>query len=68
MGGVPLEFPLLVKVPHVISLHQSPSLIKSVNPVARSMRAHSSLISYPVHHGEFAPINCVVFRSDCDVN
>ena len=36
-GGHPLEFPLLVKLPHMISLHQSAPPIKSLNPVARSM-------------------------------
>ena len=36
-GGHPLESPLMVKLPHVMSLHQSVSLIKSVNPVARSV-------------------------------
>ena len=36
-GGYPLESPLVVKRPHVMSLHQSDPLIKSVNPVARSV-------------------------------
>ena len=63
-GGHPLESPLAIQLPHVISLHQSTPHIKSLNPVARSVRAHSSLISYPVHHGEFAPINCVVLGAD----
>ena len=36
-GGHPLEFPLLVKFSHMISLHQSAPPIKSVNPVARSV-------------------------------
>ena len=62
-GGHPLEFPLLVNVPHVISLHQSTPLIKSVNPVARSMRAHSSLISVAVQDGELFAVDCVVLCS-----
>ena len=36
-GGDPLESPLVVQHPHVMSLHQSASLITSVNPVARSV-------------------------------
>ena len=64
-GGHPLEFPLLVKFSHMISLHQSAPLIKSLNPVARSMRAHSSLIRQASQNGEFAPINCAVLRSHC---
>ena len=36
-GGYPLESPLMVNFPHVISLHQSAPLIESLNPVARSM-------------------------------
>ena len=36
-GGHPLESPLAVKLPHVMSLHQSAPLIKSLNPVARSV-------------------------------
>ena len=44
-GGHPLESPLVVKRPHVMSLHQSAPLMESLNPVARSVWAHSSLIS-----------------------
>ena len=36
-GGYPLESPLVVKLPHVMSLHQSAPLIQSLNPVARSV-------------------------------
>ena len=36
-GGHPLESPLVVKLPHVMSLHQSAPLIKSLNHVARSV-------------------------------
>ena len=49
---------------HVISLHQSEPLIKSVNHVARSVSAHSSLISVAIQHGEFAPVNYLVLRAD----
>ena len=34
-GGHPLEFPLVVKLPHVMSLHQSAPLMESLNHVAR---------------------------------
>ena len=34
-GGHPLEFPLMVKLPHVMSLHQSAPLMESLNHVAR---------------------------------
>ena len=34
-GGHPLESPLVVKLPHVMSLHQSVPLMESLNPVAR---------------------------------
>ena len=34
-GGYPLESPLVVKFPHVMSLHQSAPLMESLNPVAR---------------------------------
>ena len=44
-GGYPLESPLMVNFPHVISLHQSAPLMESLNHVARSVWAHSSLIS-----------------------
>ena len=64
-GGHPLEFPLLVKLPHVISLHQSAPLMESVNPVARSVWAHSSLISCPVQDGELLAVYCVVLRANC---
>ena len=33
-GGYPLESPLVVKLPHVMSLHQSAPLMESLNPVA----------------------------------
>ena len=36
-GGHPLESPLMVKFPHVISLHQSAPLMESLNHVARSV-------------------------------
>ena len=46
-----------------MSLHQLASLIKSVNPVARSMRAHSSLIRQARQDGELFAIHCAVLRS-----
>ena len=63
-GGHPLEFPLLVKFSHMISLHQSAPPIKSLNPVARSMRAHSSLIRQASQDGELLAVNCVILRAD----
>ena len=63
-GGYPLEFPLLVKFPHMISLHQSALPIKSLNPVARSMRAHSSLISVAVQDGELLTVHSFVLGTD----
>ena len=69
-GGHPLEFPLLVKFPHMISLHQSALPIKSLNPVARSMRAHSSLIRQASQDGEpwqlwsLAPVDYTVLCPD----
>ena len=63
-GGHPLEFPLLVKFPHMISLHQSAPPIKSLNPVARSMRAHSSLIRQASQDGEFAPVHSFVLGTN----
>ena len=65
MGGTPLECPLVVKLPHVISLHQSAPLIKSLNHVARYVRAHSSLISVAAQDGQLAPVHCVVLGADC---
>ena len=67
-GGHPLEFPLLVKFSHMISLHQSAPLIKSLNPVARSMRAHSSLIRQAIQDGEFLAVHCLVLCTDRDVD
>ena len=64
-GGHPLEFPLTILLPHVMTLHQSTLFLTSLNHVAYSASPHSSLISYPVHHGEFAPVDCVVFGSYC---
>ena len=67
-GGYPLESPLVVKRPHVMSLHQSASLIKSLNPVARSVWAHSSLIHQANQDGELTPVYCVVLGADCHID
>ena len=53
------------QTPHVMSLHQSTPFLTSLNHLARSASPHSSLISYPVHHGEFASVDCSIFRADC---
>ena len=52
--------------PHVISLHQSAPLIESLNPVARLVFAHSSLISHAVQDGQLTPVAGVVLGADCD--
>ena len=64
-GGHPLESPLVIKLPHVMSLHQSAPLMESVNHDAHSVWAHSSLISCPVQDGQLAPVDCTVLYSDC---
>ena len=64
-GGYPLESLLVVKLPHVMSLHQSAPLIESLNHVARSVWAHSSLISHALQDGELTTVDCLVFGADC---
>ena len=64
-GGYPLEFPLVVKLPHVMSLHQSTPFLTSLNHLARCVSPQSSLIHQANHDGEFAPVYCVVLHSDC---
>ena len=66
-GGHPLESPLMVNLPHVTSLHQSALLMESLNHVARSVWAHSSLISHAVQDGELFAVNCFVLRANCHV-
>ena len=63
-GGHPLESPLVVHDPHVMSLHQSAPLVDSLNHVARPVWAHSTLFSVAVQDGEFAPVDCAVFRAN----
>ena len=65
-GGYPLESPLVVKLPHVMSLHQSAPLMESLNHVARSEWAHSNLISVAVEDGELLAVDCAVLRTNCD--
>ena len=64
-GGYPLESPLVVKLPHVMSLHQSAPLMESLNHVARSVWTHSSLISVAVQDGELAPVPGFVLGANC---
>ena len=64
-GGYPLESPLVVKLPHVMSLHQSAPLMESLNHVARPVLAHSALFSVAVQHGEFTPSPGVVLGTHC---
>ena len=61
--GVPPRVSSRGQSPHVISLHQSVSLMESLNLVARSVRAHSSLISVAIQDGELFTIDCVVLRA-----
>ena len=63
-GGHPLESPLVVHDPHVMSLHQSAPLVDSLNHVARPVWAHSTLFSVAVQDGEFAPVDCAVLRAN----
>ena len=56
----------MVKLPHVMSLHQSAPLMESLNHVARSVWTHSALISHAVQDGEFAPVHCVVLGTHHD--
>lgn len=63
-GGYPLESPLVFKLPHVMSLHQSAPLMESLNHVARSVWTHSSLFSHAVQDGELLTVDCPVLRAD----
>ena len=38
--------------------------MESLNPVARSVRAHSSLISVAVQDGELFAVHCAVLRAN----
>ena len=66
--GVPPRVSSRGQSSHVISLHQSVSLIKSLNHVARSVWAHSSLIRQAIQDGKLTPVHRAVLRSDCDGN
>ena len=54
----------MFKLPHVMSLHQSAPLMETLNHVARSVWAHSSLFSHAVQDGEFATVHCAVLGTD----
>ena len=49
-----------------MALHQSDSLVESLNHVARPVWAHSSLFSHAVQDGEFAPVVGSVLGTHCD--
>ena len=49
-----------------MSLHQSAPLIDSLNHVARSVWAHSALISVAVRDGELVAVDCLVLRTNRD--
>ena len=51
---------------HGALTHQSAPLIDSLNYVARSVWAHSSLFSHAVQDGELTPVDCPVLRADRD--
>ena len=53
-----------VQSPHVVSLHQSAPLVDSLNHVARSVWAHSTLFSDAVQDGELFAVDCAVLRAD----
>ena len=48
-----------------MALHQSDSLVESLNHVGRPVWVHSSLFSHADQDGEFAPVHCVVLRTNC---
>ena len=50
-----------------MSLHQSAPLVDSLNHVARSVWAHSTLFSDAVQDGELFAVNCAVLRADSHV-
>ena len=49
-----------------MALHQSDSLVESLNHVARPVWVHSSLFSHADQDGELAVVHCIVFRADRD--
>ena len=63
-GGHPLESPLVVHDPHVMSLHQSAPLVDSLNHVAHPVWAHSTLFSVAGQDGQLTAIVGVVLRVD----
>ena len=64
-GGYPLESPLVPRHPHVMALHQSDSLVESLNHVARPVWVHSSLFSCAGQNGELSTVDCALLRTDC---
>ena len=65
-GGHPLESPLVVNDPHVMSLHQSTPLVDSLNHVARPVWAHSTLFSAAVQDGQLSTVHCAALRANRD--
>ena len=61
--GVPPRVSSRVQSPHVMSLHQSAPLVDSLNHVARSVWAHSTLFSCTGQDGELATIDCAVLSA-----
>ena len=62
--GAPPRVSSRVQSPHVMSLHQSAPLVDSLNHVARSVWAHSTLFSDAVQDGELFAVDCAVLRAD----
>ena len=65
--GVPPRVSSRSYYPHVMVLHQSDSLVESLNHVARPVWAHSSLFSCAGQNGELAAVYCFVLRTHCDL-
>ena len=61
--GAPPRVSSRVQSPHVMSLRQSAPLVDSLNHVARSVWAHSTLFSDAVQDGELFAVDCAVLRA-----
>ena len=61
--GAPPRVSSRVQSPDVMSLRQSAPLVDSLNHVARSVWAHSTLFSDAVQDGELFAVDCAVLRA-----
>ena len=64
--GVPPRVSSRVQSPHAMSLHQSAPLVDSLNHVAPSVWAHSTLISCSGQDGELFAVDFAVLRTNRD--